>query len=77
VFEAPPEQPSHFAFYWVLLIGAVGGFAGMYVGVWLFGEARFQTSDVALFGSFIAGAILGVVAGWKLVMPSRRPSSER
>ena len=43
MFEPPPEKASHFALYWIALIGLAGGIVGVLGGLLLFGEERFQT----------------------------------
>lgn len=74
MFEAPPEKPSHFAGRWIALVALVGGVAGVVVAALVLGEESVQ-SDMVLFGSFLVGAGLGAVAGWKLVMPQPPPPS--
>lgn len=73
MFETTPEKPSQFALYWVGLITLAGGTVGVVGAALLFGEEWFQ-KDAVMFGSFIVGASLGGVIGWKFIMPKRPPS---
>ena len=71
MFEPAPERPPHMAGHWIVFIAVAGGIIGVVVGGWLFGEEGFQNNTV-MFGTFGAGALLGLVAGWKIVIPRRR-----
>ncbi len=73
MFEPLPEKPSHFAGHWIKFIALGGGIAGVATAGWLFGEEGLQ-SNAILFGSFAVGALLGLVVGWRVVMPSGPPS---
>jgi hypothetical protein len=73
MFQQAPEHPPHMASKWIALIAVLGGIAGVAVTAYFLGEEAFQ-SNVVMFGSFGAGALLGLVAGWKIVMPRRRSS---
>jgi hypothetical protein len=64
-----PEKPPHMAGRWIILIGALGAGAGVAIAAFLLGEEAMQ-SNVVLFGSGGVGMLLGVMAGWKLIMPS-------
>jgi hypothetical protein len=75
MFEPLPEKPPHMASYWIMFIAGAGGFVGLYTGFKVFGEEGFQSNTV-MFGSFAVGALAGLVAGWKLVIPSRPRSRE-
>jgi hypothetical protein len=72
MFEQLPEKAPHAAGYWIVLIALAGGVAGAAAGYWLFGEAAFQTSNAVMFGSFGVGALVGLVAGWRLIVPRGR-----
>ena len=74
MFEPVPEKLPHMAGHWIVLIACAGGVIGLVVGGWLFGEERFE-SNAFMFGSFAVGAVLGLAAGWKLIVPRRQPSS--
>jgi hypothetical protein len=71
MFEAPPEKPSAFGFYWLILLGAVGGVAGIVGGVMLLGSERLQESETLMIGSFLIGAAVFVVMGRRLYIPQR------
>jgi hypothetical protein len=75
MFEPLPEKPPHMAGKWIMLVGILGGGVGLAVGGLLFGEEAFQ-SDLVMFGSGGVGILVGVLAGWKLIMPSRRDPAE-
>jgi hypothetical protein len=68
MFEPPPEKPSAFARYWLLIVGCVGGGLGVGGVGWAFGHESLQ-NDVVMIGSFIGGAFLAVLAMWKVIVP--------
>ncbi len=69
MLEPLPEKPPHMAGKWIMLIGALGGGVGVAIAAFLLGEEAMQ-SNLVLFGSGGAGILVGVLAGWKLIMPS-------
>ena len=71
MFEQLPEHPPHLAGKWITLIAILGGMAGVGIVGYFVGEEGMQ-SNLAMFGSFGAGALLGLIAAWKIVMPRRR-----
>jgi hypothetical protein len=73
MFEPLPEKPPHMAGKWIMLIGAVGCGIGVGLATFLLGEEAMQ-SDLALFGSGGVGILVGVVVGWRLIMPSTTAS---
>jgi len=76
MFEPLPEKPPHMAGKWLMLFGVLGAAIGVGVVGLVFGSEAMQ-SNVVLFGSGGAGILLGVIAGWKLIMPaSSRPPEE-
>jgi hypothetical protein len=77
MFEPPPEKPPHFAGHRIAIVGLAGGCVALVMAMWLFGAERVGNSDSALIGTFLVGAVAGVVAGWKLVMPYQPPSDPR
>lgn len=75
MFEPLPEKPPHMAGKWIMLIGALGGGVGVAIAAFLLGEEAMQ-SNMVLFGCGGAGILVGVVAGWKLMMPSTASSAK-
>ena len=75
MFEPLPEKPPHMAGKWIILIGALGGGVGVAIAAFLFGEEAMQ-SNLVLFGSGGGGILVGMLAGWKLIMPSRPRSTQ-
>jgi len=76
MFEPPPEQPPHFAFHRVGCVGIVGGLIAVSIVMWLFGAERIGNSDVVLIGTFLVGAAVGTLLGWKWIMPAQPHSHE-
>jgi hypothetical protein len=60
---------------WLVLIGGLGAGVGVGIAAWLFGEEAMQ-SNFVLFSSAGVGILVGVAAGWKLIMPSHRAPGE-
>ncbi len=75
MFEPLPEKPPHMAGHWIVLIACGGGVVGAMVALWLFGEERFQSNTI-MFGSFGLGALVGLVAAWRLIVPRAPRSSD-
>jgi hypothetical protein len=71
VFEQPPEKAPHFAFHRVGFVGIVGGLIAVFIVMWLFGAERVGNSDVVLIGTFLVGAAVGTLLGWRWVMPAQ------
>jgi hypothetical protein len=70
MFEPPPEKAPHFAFHRVGCVGIAGGLVAVFGVMWLFGTERIADSDAILIGTFLAGAAVGTLVGWRWVMPA-------
>ena len=69
MFEPPPEKAPHFAFHRVGCVGTAGGLIAVAIVMWLFGAERIVDSDVVLIGTFLLGAAVGTLLGWRWIMP--------
>jgi hypothetical protein len=76
MFQLSPRELHHMPVQGLLISSCLGGFVGVGAGLWLFGAERFQNSNAVLIGPFAVGTVLGLVAGWRILAPHRKPAGQ-